>query len=215
MPEPECLAKEKVKESGKYNCGDVLPRLSADFKNKCYICECKEPTSINIEHFIPHKGNKELKFSWNNLFFACSHCNNTKLDKYDNILNCTNANDKVDKNLKYCVNPINCDKVEIENLGNDDRAEATRNLLMEVYNGTTELKKLESANLRKLLLANIRSFNQLIFEYFKISEANVKSKKYLTSKIKYELSNASHFTAFKRWIIWNSDKLNNEFGHLI
>ena len=77
QPAPDCLEQEKLKKNGDYKCGDVLDRLKADFKNKCYICERSKPQSINVEHFRPHCGDRDLKFSWNNLFWACSHCNNT------------------------------------------------------------------------------------------------------------------------------------------
>ncbi len=88
QPAPECLAHERTKPSGDYKCGDVLTRLQDDFKHKCYICEA-QPTSINVEHFRPHKGDRDLMFDWNNLYWACTHCNNTKLAKYTDILDCT------------------------------------------------------------------------------------------------------------------------------
>jgi len=53
QPAPACLAEEKTKTSGDYKCGDVLRRLAADFKNKCYLCEHKRPTNLNVEHFAP------------------------------------------------------------------------------------------------------------------------------------------------------------------
>lgn len=68
QPAPKCLDKEKNKANGDYRCASVLDRIKNDFRNKCYICEYKEPVSINIEHFRPHKGDKNLKFDWNNLF---------------------------------------------------------------------------------------------------------------------------------------------------
>ena len=86
---PKCLSEEKKKANGDYKCGEVLDRLKEDFHNKCYLCEEKEPSTINVEHFIPHQGNKDLKFDWKNLFWACGHCNNTKLAKYKNIIDCT------------------------------------------------------------------------------------------------------------------------------
>src|ERR1700709_1938149 len=102
-PAPTCLATEKAKAYGDYKCGEVLERLRDDFKNKCYICEVKEPHSINVEHFKPHRGDKDLKFDWNNLFYCCGHCNNSKCDKaeYDEILDCTNEDDNVDTKIKY------------------------------------------------------------------------------------------------------------------
>jgi uncharacterized protein (TIGR02646 family) len=89
QPAPECLAQQKD-----YKCGDVIPRLKADFHNKCYLCEDKGITSINVEHFIPHRGDKNLMYDWDNLFYSCGHCNNTKLaiPKFNNILNCTEYN---------------------------------------------------------------------------------------------------------------------------
>ena len=86
QPAPDCLALEEAKANGDYKCADVLDRIKSDFKNKCYICEYKEPISINVEHFRPHKGAKNLKFDWNNLFWSCSHCNNIKLDNFTIIL---------------------------------------------------------------------------------------------------------------------------------
>ena len=57
QPAPASLAEERKKASGKYNLQDVLDRNSADFHSKCYICEFKNPTSINTEHFLAHRGN--------------------------------------------------------------------------------------------------------------------------------------------------------------
>ncbi|HEY5125388.1 MAG TPA: HNH endonuclease, partial [Ignavibacteria bacterium] len=101
QPAPDCLEIEKAKANGNYRSAEVLNRLKNDFKNKCYICEYKEPVTINVEHFRPHKGNKDLEFDWNNLFWACGHCNNIKLAKFDNILNCTDLTHNIEKKLKY------------------------------------------------------------------------------------------------------------------
>lgn len=215
MPAPDCLAVEKEKANGNYNCGQVLERIETDFKNKCYICEYKEPESINIEHFKPHQGDKDLKFSWDNLFFACAHCNNIKLANYNNILDCTKAEDKVDTDLKYIFKPFPFEKVKIESLNDNDKVNTTKNLLIAVYNGTTKLKKLESANLRNSLLEDIMKFQKLLKDYFEISEDDNDGREYFRIKIRNELGKSSNFTAFKRWIIWDNEKLNEEFGGMI
>lgn len=215
MPAPDCLAAEKAKANGNYSCGQVLERIKTDFKNKCYICEYKEPESINIEHFRPHQGDKDLKFSWNNLFFACAHCNNIKLANYNNILDCTKAEDNVDTDLKYIFKPFPFEKVKIESLNDNDEVNTTRNLLMAVYNGTTKLKKLESANLRNTLLEDIMKFQKLLKDYFEISEDDNEGREYFKIKIRNEIGKSSNFTAFKRWIIWDNEKLNEEFGGMI
>jgi len=112
-PAPECPAEEKKMKNGDYKCGDVLERTKNDFRNKCYICEYKSPSTINVEHFIPHKGDKELKFDWDNLFWACGHCNNTKLDKYGSMLNCTNSEHDVVNWIRYEMKPFPKEKVVV------------------------------------------------------------------------------------------------------
>ncbi len=161
---PECLEKEKLKKSGDYKCGCVLERLKTDFKNKCYICESKAPTGINVEHFKSHQGDVDLKFDWNNLFWSCGHCNNTKLDKFDDILNCTDLNDDIENALTYEIKILPHALVKIEVLNNDSRTEKTKELLLVVFNGTTTLKKIEADNLRKALLKEIRNFQDYLFD---------------------------------------------------
>ena len=64
-----------------YRSGIVFQMLVEDCHDKCYICEDSVHTAPNVEHRIPHNGDIALKYDWNNLFLACSHCNNTKLNK--------------------------------------------------------------------------------------------------------------------------------------
>jgi uncharacterized protein (TIGR02646 family) len=210
QPAPECLAHEQTKASGDYKCGDVLARLQADFKNKCYICEA-QPTSINVEHFRPHKGDRALMFDWNNLYWACVHCNNTKLAKYTNILDCTNLEDAIEAKLKYIFQPFPHERVAIEALSDDPKTASTRELVLAVFNGTTELKQLEAATLRAQLLQEIRDFQNQLCEYFEPTSDD-EEKAYLRRKIKAHLHQASRFTSFKRWIIRGNDRLKQEFG---
>ena len=49
-----------------YNTEHVNQALREVFHGKCYICENKEATSYQIEHLIPHRGDKKLKYDWNN-----------------------------------------------------------------------------------------------------------------------------------------------------
>ena len=213
QPPPASLIHEKTKISGKYNSEDVLLALKKDFKNKCYICEEKEPSSINVEHFIPHKNrNINLKFDWNNLFYCCVHCNNTKLahSKFNNILNCTIENDKVDVNIKYYINPFPKEKAIITQIDVSEKTLNTVVLLNEVYNGTTFLKKIESANIRSKLLSEIRKFQDLLFEFFD-DNYNPEELSEIKNQIVKHLNSTSSFTAFKRWIIRENEILNFEF----
>jgi len=206
QPAPASLAVEKAKAKGSYREQDVLDRLKDDFKNKCYICEYKEPTSIHVEHFTPHKGNKNLMFEWNNLFLSCSHCNSTKHTKYDNILNCTDPSHDVENNLKYIFKPFPFEQVQIEALDGSPKTNNTKELLLAVYNGTTPEKLLESSNLRNKLLDDIMDFQEQLCEYFKSN-----GKQPYAMKIEEHLSKTSNFTAFKRWIIKDNPRLKTEF----
>ena len=87
---PASLAIEKAKASGKYNLDDVVTQLHADFHGKCYLCEQNALQSIEVEHLIPHHGDVDLKFDWNNLFYSCAHCNSVKNQRQyeSNILDC-------------------------------------------------------------------------------------------------------------------------------
>lgn len=62
-----------IKTEEDYRSEKVLSILQQDFFDKCYICEEKIPTSINVEHFHSYKNHKHLKYDWENLFFRmCS-----------------------------------------------------------------------------------------------------------------------------------------------
>ncbi len=144
--EKALLAQEDLKlarEKGTtYNTDHVNEALREMFHGKCYICENKEATSFQIEHLIPYKGDVELKYDWNNLLWACAHCNNIKLDKYRII--------------------------------------------------------------RKHLRENISDFKNYVREYI---EAVGEDKEDLELLIQNELSDKSEFTAFKRWLVRDSENL--------
>lgn len=199
-PAPPCLEIEKQKTNGNYKCGEVLKRTKEDFKNKCYLCESKEPISINIEHFIPHKGNKDKKFDWYNLFWACAHCNNTKLDKYDTILNPIDPEQNVEDWIKYHMLPFPNEKVKLTAIDDSKKVQHTIQLLNEVYNGTTPLKVIESDNLRKTLLKELLNFQASLLIYYE-EDSEPADREYHLKNIERHLKRSSAFTAFKRWVV--------------
>lgn len=212
QPAPPCLAQEKVKASGTYRCDDVLHAIKKDFYNKCYICEQREPTTINVEHFIPHKGNRDLEFDWDNLFYACAHCNNIKLAQvqFDNILNVTNRLHEVDKKIRYQIKPYPKEKATFEPIDNTEAVRNTIALLNAVYNGTTTLKAIEAGNLRSLLLKEIRTFNDLLFKFYDETYTD-EEKEDIRNDIIRHLRSSSAFTAFKRWIIRDLENIRPDF----
>ena len=96
------------------------------------------------------RGDKKLKYDWNNLFWVCAHCNNIKSDKYEPILNCTTEPVEhliafrktgyfgTDEKLEFV--PVKDDNVAIRN---------TILLLNDAYYGTTPQKKMEARIIRE------------------------------------------------------------------
>jgi len=207
---PACLAKEKTKANGDHKCGDVLKRLKDEFKNKCYICEYKEPHTINVEHLRPHKGDIEKKFDWSNLFWSCGHCNNIKLGNFINIINCTIKTERVEERISLKMDPFPMEKVIVTAIENDLATLETVELLDRVYNGTTQLKTIEAANLRNSILNEIKDFQDQLCSFYK-TENDDNDSEYFKIKIKNHLSDSTNFTAFKRQIIRKNPRLKADF----
>ena len=193
----DSLKIEKAKK-GAYNTPEVNAALKEMFHGKCYICENKQVTSYQIEHLKAHRGNMDLKYDWNNLFLACAHCNNTKLDKYEPIIDCTKENVEeliafrkegyfgMDEKLIFDVLDF---KIETQN---------TVKLLQEVYYGSTPQKKMEAKILRKTLRKELSKFKEYVREY---KEAEDEEKDDLKCLLQQQLKDSSPFAAFKRWLI--------------
>lgn len=212
---PPSLENEKIKSSGTYLCSDVLSQLKNDFKNKCYLCEQSDLVNINVEHLDPHEGDNEKKFDWNNLFWSCSHCNNTKLHIHKNILNCTIKEDLVETNIHYKIEPFPMKKAELTIIKDDEKTRNTVDLLISIYNGTTNLKLIESESIRKKLLLAIRDFQELLIDYYLNNLLNEAEKEKIKSKIIHQLRSSSEFTAFKRWIIRDSEDFMKDFQEFL
>ncbi len=218
-PAPVSLSTESQKSSGKYNKEDVLTQLKQDFYNKCYLCECKAPNVINVEHFRPHMGNTSMKFDWGNLFWSCGHCNNVKLNKYTNIIDCTSVVEGIDQRIKINMDPIYGAEVEIENLDNNPSTIETTELLKAIYNGTgsTTLKRLEGANIKKDIVDELFKFygivNQYLDEDFEGKESHY--KQLIVQELRTHLSNSSPFTAIKRWKIRTNEYYNSKLEQFI
>ncbi len=212
QPAPDCLAIEKAKKSEDYRCGDVYIKLQTDFKNKCYLCEKKAPTAINLEHFVPHRGDRDLMFDWENLFFSCVHCNMTKRAKAANdfLLNCTKE-PQIDEKIEHHFEPFPKESVKIVSTTETKEAINTAALLQAIFDGNTTLKKLESANLRTLLRKEVVKFTGLL-DKFNSNDLTPKKKERFRRRIINHLQNDSAFTAFKRQIVRGSSSLNEIFS---
>ena len=213
---PTSLAREKAKKSSEnYRSEDVVFSIKDDFHNKCYLCEYYAPTTINVEHFIPHRGNRDLMFDWQNLFYACGHCNNVKSDFYDNILDCTDPSHNILDWIQFKINPYPKEKVLIHSALKDIKIEKTVELLVKIYNGEyTGLKTAEGENIRERLIDEMVKFTKRLKKYFKPTISQTDKQRY-RKKIIEMLSVKSPFTAFKVWVIKDNEALLKEFGEFL
>ncbi|MBS5884473.1 MAG: HNH endonuclease [Clostridium sp.] len=205
----DVLKREKEKLSGSYNQPEVIDALKLIFSNKCYICENKKVTSYNIEHLRPHRDqDMDLKFDWDNIFLVCGHCNNIKLSRYENILDCTKVD--VDEVISFRKegNFAWDEYIEIKPIVDSEEVDETVDLLKKVYNGTTAMKEMEAVNIKKELRNEIIKFMNIINEYWEAEGEDKEDAKYLIIR---ELKPSSPFAAFKRWIVRDNRENLNEF----
>lgn len=196
------LALEMEKRNnGTYNKPEVNDALTEMFYGKCYICEIKTTSSYQIDHLVPHKGDIDLQFDWNNLFWSCAHCNNIKGARFDPILDCT----KIDVDKKIAFRKQGYFGTEecllFEPLDRNEDTLNTVALLNEVYYGSTPQKKIEAAQMRKRLRVTLSRFKNLVRDYYDLESYE---KDDVLTKIKIELSVGSEFVAFKRWLLWDN-----------
>jgi len=92
---------------------------------------------------------------------------------------------------------------------------STTQLLLDIYNGTTELKSIEAENLRKKIQTEIEAFNSILHEYYYESNLTNEDKQLIRTKLKRKLSKASPFTSFKIWILKSNNEIYEEFKDLI
>lgn len=195
------LEKEKAKANGKYNTDEVIAALQETFHDKCYLCEGKESYEWEVEHLTPHAGNKDLKFDWGNLFWACGHCNHIKGNSYSPILNCTKIDvDEVisfrkigyfgiEETLSFEKVDKTCDSQEIQN---------TCNLLERIYHGKTPQETAGAKIIRHQVRKELTEFKNYVRDY---CEANGEDKHDLFLLIRSRLKSNAKFAAFKRWIV--------------
>ena len=194
------LEKEKSKGSGKCNTDEVITALKATFHNKCYICESKSPTDWEVEHLTPHNNDKNLKFNWKNLFWACGNCNHIKGNKYTPILDCTEI--EIDEKIAFRKKGyFGIDEsLEIEAVAdkNNVNVKNTCNLLDRIYHGKTLKEQTGAKRIFHEVCVELSSFKNQIRDY---NNAIGEDKKDLYVAIKSKLKSNAEFAAFKRWVV--------------
>lgn len=198
FPAPVSLEEEFRKElGGSYSQPDVIRRLKADFHNKCYICEIKNLQDPEIEHLLPHKNGKyrERMFDWNNLFWACGHCNKVKNQaKYEEgIIDCCRQNPE--ELLSFRLQEANV-QVAAKNQ-RDYQAVLTAMLVQEVF----QLKNTAMRDYKRAMrFQELNREMNLLYDNLEEMKKNPESKAVMR-KLKALLRKESGFAAFKRHYI--------------
>jgi len=162
---PFSLATEALKASGSYTKEDVVNQLAKDFNNKCYLCEKDDLDAINIEHLIPHKGNTALRFSWDNLFFSCSHCNSMKNRKeFDNlIIDC--CKEEPEEMLWHTFTAGTVHVYPRDEFSSDNRAIATARLLTDCFENKDTAIRVQQCE------AKVKALSETMVPFFKMLRA--------------------------------------------
>lgn len=211
------LAPTSLADKRKYDSDDVWEALNNVFHKKCYICETSEPQDINVEHFVPHDDNEDLKFDWNNLYFSCGRCNNIKLAKYNDLLDCCDPDTDVVRAVKH-IPPVTpyAKQLQIEAQHDDDKTKLTAELLDKVFNSVHTPNKAVSASfLRKRVFDQYNLLLTQLNNYYN-PVALPEEKEKAVERIKLLLKATSPYSAFISWCIIEDEELglllNNFIG---
>lgn len=203
----ESLKKAKA-SNGSYNTPEVNEALAEMFYGKCYICENKKGiSSFQIEHLEPHRGNADLKYDWDNLFWSCAHCNNIKNANFEPIVDCSRVD--VDRKIAFRKEGYfgKDEKYQFTALEESEEIKNTVHLLRAAYYGHTPQKKVEAVNIRRALRRDLSDFKNLVREY---CEAESYDKEDIRYAIQKEVGPGAAFAAFKRWLLWDNKEKYEE-----
>ena len=192
----------------------VVRALRKDFHGKCYICEQKHFPNINVEHFIPHLDNEEIKLDWNNLYYACSRCNSIKNKYYNDMLDCCKQEHLVEEWIKIYYKNYD-DDIEVINACPTDnpfyeKVSVAQILITNCYNkcdssGTQEISK---EDLRDKILDEHSKFLAMRIDLVNnLDELLEDEKIYRAKKIKLRLKSHYPFSAILRGALEKDSKL--------
>lgn len=211
LPAPESLAIEAKKASGKYDKPDVVEQLRKDAHDKCYICEMKGLQDPVVEHLLPHKDGKypDRKFDWNNLFWACGHCNGVKnQQKYDEgVIDCYNQDPEELMEFRLTGEAVEVNAKDAA----DTKAVLTAMLVREVFNLRNTGMRIYKSEMRFQELN--KEMNKL---YDNLEELRKNPDSRVTlRKLKAILKRESAFAAFKRNYIRDNKERFPQLGTYI
>ncbi|ELB2829349.1 HNH endonuclease [Vibrio alginolyticus] len=210
-PAPDSIATKQ------YNKDDVLKRLKPIFFEKCYLCERDDIQDVEVEHFVPHQSNSELKYDWDNLYYSCSRCNSIKSNKYINLLDCADSSIDVG-NLIRCLMPSTPDgkvKVEATNIKTQcNKTENTVKLLEECYN--LENTALRGISREALMEQMWEHYTDLLLarQVLRKKKSGRSDKKRAEETIEAMLDVEHPFSTFWRYYYLNDSFLTKHYSQL-
>lgn len=203
QPAPVSLADRRS-----YSDVDVITELRKIFFDKCYICETKDPLSLNVEHFDAHLNNDQKKYDWENLFFACARCNNIKRHNFNDLLNCTDPTVNAFRAIKHLppVTPFS-KEVRIEATSEDEKSIRTAELIRKVFNDdNTGNKIVTGVYLRKRVFSQYSRLLSHINKYIH-EDSLPEERNDALARVKNMLGDDQEYSAFIRWAILDSPDL--------
>ncbi len=172
----------------------MIERLREDFHNKCYICELKNLQDPEVEHLLPHKNGRypERMFDWNNLFWACGHCNKVKNQaKYEEgIIDCCRQDPEELISFRFQKADVIAEAKNPE----DSKAVLTATLVREVFHlKNTAMRDYK----RELRFRELNKEMNILYDNLEEMKQKPESKAVMR-KLKALLRRESGFAAFKR-----------------
>ena len=195
---PRSLAIESQKANGNYSERDVIEQLQKDFHDKCYICELKYLTDVQVEHLRPHHNRrlKERVFDWNNLFYSCHNCNSIKNNqKYDDtILHCSTVDPESLLKQIYTEGNVT---VQPLNDSADEKVQMTADLIQSCFEkDNTGIRTIQCEARVEQLAITMNSLYKALEQYKKDNT----SRKYLRA-LRGMLNREYKFAAFTRYYV--------------
>lgn len=186
-----------------YGDDEVKKTLLDDQDEKCYLCERRVGLDYEVEHLESQKGAEDKVDQWDNLFLACSYCNNRKKNNYDDIPH-PNAENWEDI-IKMRVDALE-KKVVIETDLEDAGVKHMVKLLDVLHNGKDEkMRNLKESRFWNLLKDSYSEFIRHIEAY--IDNPCEETKKL----VKEDLDIKSEFLAIKYQKILSLPQLASVF----
>lgn len=185
---PASLAKAK-ETNGSYAERDVIDQLYEDFYEKCYLCEIDELQSAEVEHLVAHGGDPELKYSWDNLFLSCRHCNSMKNNrKYaSGVMDCCKVDPE--RHLEYAISE---GRVVVESKDMESSSIKTAELLMDCFEKRNTGIREHTCEVR------VRALKTTMTLLYKTLNAYKNNDKLALEVLKIMLSRSYRFAGFTR-----------------